>query len=928
MRRLLLLALFALIAIASTAKAEPDEAPSSLDEQLAAIHQKARAAREKRDFARIEQLRLDRLALLEAAATADDKATAKSPWVAGMQAINEADSAIKGMQYEKACTLLEKAWQPFAKPARDEPVFGDVAMKLFEATQAALAVYPEFTALDPAAVKQAVQLAADADPCATEAKAADAFLTPPNPNEAFEPAELRPSLKARNRLLLDISYDPNRDERPLPWHAPAEYLKAQSSSFVLGDLGYGDRFLGPRRLLQGRDGYDEPFTLVMGGALLITARDAEGIKRQFVADYDAEQARWLRLRPRILRVEPPAYKPRPWQIDVAALNADIRAALDSAAAERQRTLRTRLMVSSDGLKAATKAKAHIRKILGWMSKPPKGQPAPTFSEAIEMVAQGYVTYAQRFPEEKDEAENASQMVRQAATRWDEFRQASDAVLAAAGSNNADIDAATAATALAKFLALIAKEDAAGSALAEQDDDTAIAGDEAKPSVLQLDARELQSLLSAQKEYYETFALFQLMTSLHRPALQATLTQAMQAEMQAQALPHTAHPAAADDQGPPPAERLGKALKQYDAAIEKAGGGRPAPDGLGPPSQPRVITLETLRQASGALREISAVLRQTGVDPERADFLDRFVRTLDTVAHGVTLEAEMVRFCHDGNLSRTWQVGRATWRVYDFPADTPQGRLAGMINACPRVALNFADFDRLVQDLGEEELPTNVRLPLLAGCTTVARNRLVEQRDNQPMLRIPRGIADPWTVVLLDVDPDAPADFSPALVDGPEGGYVWLDDDGGRVKMSFLTKAVVEPAMVVRFSGADGYSPLGASTNASDAGRILKDRRGNTITLDRSPERSLTKAHFYEIRSPSGEAITDRSVNYCIQDWLDLDRNIVNSFLPDVILLAPSLPTWRLYRSEYMRPAPRPDWKWTVPRRIFSLAVDPNAAPAP
>lgn len=137
-------------------------------------------------------------------------------------------------------------------------------------------------------------------------------------------------------------------------------------------------------------------------------------------------------------------------------------------------------------------------------------------------------------------------------------------------------------------------------------------------------------------------------------------------------------------------------------------------------------------------------------------------------------------------------------------------------------------------------------------------------------------------------------------------------------------------MVVRFAGADGYSPLGASPDAFDARRILKDRRGNTITLDTSPESSPTKAHFYDIRSPSGEALTDRSVNYVIQDWLDLDRNIVNSFLPDVILLAPSLPTWRLYRNEYMRPAPRNDWKWTVPRRVFSLvaepAADPNAPP--
>jgi len=937
MRRHLLIAVFSLLAAQPMARAEPEAAPESLDLQLGQLHEDARAAREKREFARVEQLRLDRLALLASGGEGDAPLAAKSPWVAGMKAIAEADSLIKRMQYEEACKLLEQAWQPFAKAPRGEPVFGDVAMKLFEATQAALAVFPEFNAVDGGMLRQAVQLAADADPCAVEAKAADAFLTPLDPDEAFEPAELRPSLKARNQLLLDISYDDIRDDRPLPWHAPTEYLKAQGSSFVLGDLGYGERFLGPRRLLHGRDGYDEPFTLVMGGALLLTDRDADGITRPIVADYSATESRWLRLRPRILRVEPPSYKKQAWQIDVAKLNAEIRDAVETFTAERQRQLRNRLIVSAEGLNAATKAKAHIRKILGWMSKPPKGQKAPTFAEAIEMVAQGYKTYAQRFPNERDDAEKANAIVRDVGRQWEEFRPVCDAVLVAAGEDKADIDAATAATALAKFLALTAAEDAdAQHATADEEEAKAPAeGRDANAVAVQIDARELQSKLSQQKEYYDALAMFQLANTVHRPALQAMQAQwqaQLQAQLQAQALQPTAQPAPDDETGPPPSERLGNALKQYDAALAKAGGGQKAPGEAGPPAQPRIITLDSLRQTSGALREISAILRGMAVDPERADFLDGFVRTLDAVARRVSLEAEMVRFCSAARLSRTWQVGRATWQVYDFPADIPQHQLAAMINACPRVAFRLDDLDRLATRPQDDELPTDARLPLIAGCTTVSRNRLVELRDGQPMLRVPRGIADPWTAVLLDLDPEAPPAFAPALAQGAEGDYLWLDDAAGRVKMSFVTNAESAPAMVVRFAGADGYSPLGAAADDADAGRTLKDRRGNTITLDRSPERSPTKAHFYEIRSPSGEAFTDRSVNYAIQDWLDLDRNIVNSFLPDVILLSPSLPTWRLYRNEFMRPAPRNDWKWTVPRRVFSLAAEPaagpNAPPAP
>jgi hypothetical protein len=924
MCRLLPLALFALLAALPSALAKPDEPPASLEAQLATLHESARAAREKREFSQVEQLRLDRLTLLEAAAAGDDKA-AKSPWVVGVKAINEADSLIKAMQYEKACKLLEQAWQPFARTPRGEPVFGDVAMKLFEATQAALAVYPQFAAVDAGMLQKTVQLAADADPCAVEAKAADAFLTMPDPDEAFELAELRPSLKARNQLLLDISYEAGRDERPLPWHAPTEYLKAQSSSFVLGDLGYGERFLGPRRHLHGRDGYDEPFTIVMGGSLLITHRDPDGLKRPIVADYAASQGRWLRMRPRILRVEPPAFKPREWRIDEALLNTEIRRAVEYANAERKRVIRNRLIISADGLKAATKAKAHIRKILGWMSKPPKGQKSLTFDEAIQTVADGYENYKKRFPDEREEADKAFNMVLEAGKQWAEFQQVSDAVLAAVGGTNANIDAATSAKALATFLSLVAKEDIgatdATDAIPVDEPEDQDAGEAAEENAVQLDARELRSRLSQQKEHYDTLALFQLMNTVHRPALQAMLTQAPPA--------HNAPPAPTEDYGPTPNERLTQALKQYDAAFAKAMGGQPARSGKDAPARPLVITLDTLRQAAAALRETSAVLRGMNAEAERADFLDRFVRTLDDVARTVTLEEDMVRFCTAANLSHDWKVSRATWRVYDFPADISQERLAGMINACPRLAFSLADFERLVKDVGEaveQGLPTDSRLPLLAGCTTVARNRLVENRGNQPTLRVPRGIADPWTAILLDVDQDAGQDFAPALVEGQDGGYLWLDDNGGRVRMSFVTKADAEPAMAVRFAGADGYSTLGASPDTFDAQRFLKDRRGNTITLDSSGELSPTRAHYYEIRSPSGESLTDRSVNYVIQDWIDLDRNIVNSFLPDVMLLAPSLPVWRLYRHEYKRPSPRNEWKWTVPRRLFSLAPEPVADP--
>ena len=890
------------------------EPPVGLDATLQALHEKARDAREKRDFGRVEELRIERLSALAATAASDTKEAAESPWVAGAKAIAEADSLIKGMQYEKACEVLKTAWQPFMKTARDKPVFGDIAMKLFEATQAALAVYPEFPAVDAGMLRQAVQLAADADPCAVEALAADAFLTTPDPGEAFERAELRPSLGARNRRLLGISHDAASDIRPLPWHAPTEYLKAKSSSFVLGDLGYYKRFLDPRHALRGRDAYGEPISVVMGGSLLLSAPDGEGPKRPFIAEYDPKTGRWLRLRPRILRVEPPSYQPQSWQIDEAGLNADIRAAVQNAAAERQRAIRNRLMVSAEGLKAATKAKAHIRKILGWMEDPPKGQKAPTFDEVIEMVATGYVNYARRYPEERDQAEKAYNMVVAAGKEWKQFREVGDVLLAAAGDGNADVDAAAAAKALMGFLSVLDEQDLEDAEPATEDDDAAQA------EAAALSGRELRSKLSQQKEQYDMLALFQLMNSVHRAAIQSIVERTPPPAQGAT----TQH----DDEDPSPTAKLGRALKYFDTVRAKATREQPAPDGVGPPTKRLSLTLGALQETAASLRDMSAALRQIGGETERADFLDRFVRTLDQVAQPISLEAELVRFCDDSSLRKQWKLGRMTWRIYDIPTDAPHDRLANIVNYCPRLCFALDDFAKLVDNAEDEAVPTTTRLPLRAGCTTNARNRLVENRNGKLTLRVPRAIADPYTALLLDIEEEAGDPFGSGERTAAGERHFWLDDESGRVDVSLVTGAGSKPAIVVQFPGVDGHVPLGAAADAFEDRRFMKDSRGNTIVRDTSSEQSPTKAHFYRITSESGGELTERAVNYCIQDWLDLDRNIINGFLPDSMMHAPSLPAWQFYRSEYQRPAPMDDWKWTIARRSFSLLPEPAAnAPA-
>lgn len=909
------LLLFAAVFVAplQPAMGQAQEPQADLEATLQSLHEEAKLAREKRDFARVEELRIKRLSALEAAASGEAKKAAESPWVAGAKAIAEADALIKSMQYERACKVLEQAWQPFKKTARDKPVFGDLAMKLFEATQAALAVYPEFTAVDAGMLRQAVQLAADADPCAIEALAADAFLTTPDPGEAFERAELRPSLGARNRRLLGISHDAANDIRPLPWHAPTEYLKAKSSSFVLGDLGYYERFLDPRHALRGRDAYGEPISVVMGGSLLLSAPDGEGPKRPFIAEYDPKTGRWLRLRPRILRVEPPSYQPQSWQIDEAGLNADIRAAVQNAAAERQRAIRNRLMVSAEGLKAATKAKAHIRKIMVWIEDPPKGQKAPTFGEVIEMVAAGYVNYARRYPDERDQAEKAYNTVVEAGKEWTQFREMSDVLSAATGDGDAGVDAAAAAKALVGFLSVLDEQDL------EDADPATEADDAGQTEAAALSGRELRSKLSQQKEQYDMLALFQLMNSVHRPAIQAIVERAP--------TPAPGTTPQQDDEDQSPTAKLARALKYFDTVRAKATREQPAPDGAGPPTKRLSLTLNALQETAASLRDMSAALRQIGGETERADFLDRFVRTLDQVAQPISLEAELVRFCNDSSLRKQWKLGRMTWRVYDIPADAPHERLANIVNYCPRLCFRLDDFAKLIEgDEGDDDMPTTTRLPLRPGCTTNARNRLVENRNGKLSLRVPRAIVDPCTALLLDIEEEAGVAFGSGDRAAAGEGTFWLDDDGERVGVSVVTGAGAKPALVVRFPGVDGHVPLGAAADAFEDRRFMKDHRGNTIVRDTSSEAAPTKAHFYRITSESGGELTERAVNYCIQDWLDLDRNIINGFLPDLMIHAPSLPAWQFYRSEYRRPAPTDDWKWTIARRAFSLLPEPAANP--
>ena len=265
---------------------------------LADLDRTAVAARRSRDFALVEEQRLGRLELLAGAAD-------ESPWARGFLALGKADELIATMKYRECCELLRETWKPFAS-STEGVVFGDIAVKMFECCMAAQSIHPDCLDDDNAdriATHQelltAITTAAARDSCATEAGAALAYLTRPDPREAFLRAEVRPSIQARNRQLLAIAAAP---DPLLPWSGAAELLKAQSTTAVLGDLVYLPTFLEANRqaAFTGWDAHHNPVHLIYG-RLFLMLLPGEGQQMTPHAVYVDSKGAWRRAILRIVR---------------------------------------------------------------------------------------------------------------------------------------------------------------------------------------------------------------------------------------------------------------------------------------------------------------------------------------------------------------------------------------------------------------------------------------------------------------------------------------------------------------------------------------------------------------------------------------------------------------------------------------------------
>jgi hypothetical protein len=279
-------------------------AQESLETQVQKICLIAKAASQELDFSRVEKLRRERLSLLH-------NANDDSPWSGGARAIRMADSLIDKLQYKQACEVLRAAWKPFNEVS-DGPVLGDIALKFFEVTQAGLVVYPnclqEGDTTQIATEKEILALieaAVTRDPCAVEAQVVLAYLTRPDPHEAFSRAEVRPSLQSRNRALLKLTYS---GQGPImPWHAPVEMLKAENFSAVLDDVDFCRNVLlrGVVNQLTGWDARYEPFEVVGDSFLLMRLPNAKGYETPALLYLlpNRKKPEWRKLDMRILLVD-------------------------------------------------------------------------------------------------------------------------------------------------------------------------------------------------------------------------------------------------------------------------------------------------------------------------------------------------------------------------------------------------------------------------------------------------------------------------------------------------------------------------------------------------------------------------------------------------------------------------------------------------
>ncbi len=921
---------------------------------LADLHAKAAEARDSGDHATVERLRLERLQLVQ-------KAAGKSVWKDGVRAIAAADALCRRMKYRNAAEVLKKAWKPFSDSSgRDSAVLGDIALKIFEVQQAAIAVFPpdhpEFPAVSLDEIRAALQRAGALDPCQIEVRAAQAFLTKPNADESFQPAELQPSLVARNRDLLGISYAKEGEGLILPWHAAVEFLKAKSSSFVLDDLEYLETFLDPGFRIQGTDRLGEPFCVVLSGGLLMNGVDPQtGRSRRYVFDYVAGDKQWRRFRPLMLVVVPEDVKVEAWSLDEASvcakLDAGFTRVLDLVTDAAERELVTVVGRFPDDVARAVRAirDGSWRDDVTQASGPAAAAP---FAEHLAFIQKQFDVYGDNFPKQRQAATAAMKelaplmgALKDVARLRDAIRELFVKEYAADGSPAPPRMLLMAGISQEKLPVTLQAITAARECIGELDApmlDVVVspetekgkkpqpprpardgprrgpAGVAAKPETPTRSPKRLGDGPSGARLRLELLALLDdLRFLVHTRALaDQNVVSAIDAFFadKSRAISGDEDAAAGIGVHAVLAE-VDRAKRQIQETLRQSQAG----DVL--PGQTQTPLRLTAGQMNAMVSAAAVVI--TGRDflggTSRGDVDERlrqFVIEGRRIKEWLDVVELLTSWSQRADVVRTWKVAGCSWTFYEVPESMPLQDLASMIDGTASLAITDGGFARLGDDLEHGGVGGGGSVPLIPAATRMGGNPLADTRGDEAILRLdpPRALLPIFAIALVAEEAKTGGERpQPACDVDQRGRHTLSVEDRGRKLPLVLDTMSTSPTMSLEYPGVDGLQGLGVQANSISASlqRVLRDRRSNLI--GRMPTGSVGP---FEIQTQKGVRLTDRSVNYAWQDWRDLDRNIINTFMPNSLFLGPSLPVWMAYRRELVRPSPIPGFLWGVPRSAY------------
>lgn len=321
-----------------------------LNDRINQMMNSALSARNAYDFESLENIRYQRNSLIENYSNANPES--KSPWVAGFKALELCDGlspALKAItpdsvtkvglveeaKYDDAFKTLQNAWKSFAEETNEtEHVFGDVAVRAVEVVHQAGGIISlqevmdpesEFFIADKNTLLRMLIVAVKKDPTCIMAQVYGQWLTPPDPDEAYLRAELRPRFSNRQKSSLNASHEmslvPTRvrlsekvREKPiLPHHGPVECLKARALNWLSQDLE--DTYLLapdfmtndyqlPGVIVDCQDAANAKMQLIYGDTLLCKSTDAEGKLRTAFIFYDEDKGTWSQRYLSLLYLEP------------------------------------------------------------------------------------------------------------------------------------------------------------------------------------------------------------------------------------------------------------------------------------------------------------------------------------------------------------------------------------------------------------------------------------------------------------------------------------------------------------------------------------------------------------------------------------------------------------------------------------------------